>query len=215
MSAIHLEQLRSRVSHAIVQVRVALVIALCTFVVACDSKAVTPADTPFTPAAPSAAIATNGASATAPQATRGRQDVLVSMLDACDPVSFNAVNVPCAREGGVTFDQFIAGLRRLGFFGPWSFTPSTATVEVGQTFVATNRGGETHTFTQVADFGGGIVPLLNELAHAPNVAPECAALEADDFVPPGGTYSDVVDHSGSVKFQCCIHPWMRLEATSR
>jgi hypothetical protein len=41
------------------------------------------------------------------------------------------------------------------------------------------------------------------------------ALEGDDFVPPGGTYRETVDGSGTLKFQCCIHPWMRLEASSR
>jgi hypothetical protein len=40
-------------------------------------------------------------------------------------------------------------------------------------------------------------------------------LEADDFVAPGGTYRETVDHAGHLKFQCCIHPWMRLEASSR
>src|SRR5829696_3338755 len=34
---------------------------------------------------------------------------LVTMLDACDPTSFNAVIGPgtCVRNGGVTFQQFI------------------------------------------------------------------------------------------------------------
>jgi hypothetical protein len=90
-------------------------------------------------------------------------------------------------------------------------------VRVGQDFVATNKGGEVHTFTEVAEFGGGLVPLLNQLSHVPEVAPECtlAALDPDDFVPPGGTYRERVSHSGNLKFQCCIHPWMRLEASSR
>ncbi len=109
------------------------------------------------------------------------------------------------------------GLTRLGFIEPWNFAPSIANVRVGQTFEAVNHGGETHTFTEVAEFGGGFVQFLNDLAHVPNVAPECRpeALEADDFVAPGGTYRETVDHAGHLKFQCCIHPWMRLEASSR
>jgi hypothetical protein len=59
------------------------------------------------------------------------------------------------------------------------------------------------------------VPDLNQLAHVPVVAPECANLDDDDFVAPGGEYSETVDHSGTVKFQCCIHPWMKLEAQAR
>jgi plastocyanin len=98
----------------------------------------------------------------------------------------------------------------------WS-RPSIANVQVGQTFVAINRGGEVHTFTEVAEFGGGIVPVLNDLAHVPNVAPECNpnVLEPDDFVPSGGTYRETIEHTGHLKFQCCIHPWMRMEASSR
>jgi hypothetical protein len=49
--------------------------------------------------------------------------------------------------------------------------------------VAVNKGGETHTFTRVAEYGGGIVPFLNDLAQTPIVAPECSA--ETTFVPPG------------------------------
>jgi plastocyanin len=196
-------------------VRVALAIVLAALIIACDRNSVAPADQLLAPVGPSAAITTTeDVSTVGPHATQGRLNVFVNMQDACDPVTFNQRGIACARPGGVTFDQFIAGLTQLGFIGPWAFTPSTATVEPGQTFVATNRGGETHSFTQVADFGGGIVPLLNQLAHVPNVAPECGALQADDFVPPGGTYREEVNHAGNLKFQCCIHPWMRLEAVS-
>ena len=147
----------------------------------------------------------------------GRQDVLVNMLDACDPDSFDAVlgAGSCIRSGGVKFDQFIAELTRLGFAAPWRFAPQNAVVQVGQTFVAANKGGEVHTFTEVDEFGGGIVPVLNQLAHVPNVAPECTALDEDDFVAPGDVYREEIDHAGTAKFQCCIHPWMRLQATVR
>jgi plastocyanin len=136
------------------------------------------------------------------------------MLDACDPETFNAALGPgtCLRSGGVQFSQFIAVLTRLGFIGPWHFAPMNSNVQVGQEFLAVNKGGEVHTFTEVDAFGGGIVPSLNELAHVPDVAPECAALDPDDFVAPGASYREEVEHTGTLKFQCCIHPWMRLEA---
>ena len=112
----------------------------------------------------------------------------------------------------MTFQLFIDTLTRLAFVGAWNFSPNTTHVRVGQSFVAVNRGGEVHTFTEVAQFGGGIVPDLNQLAHVPDVAAECADLEPDDFVAPGATYREAVQHSGTVRFQCCIHPWMKLEA---
>jgi plastocyanin len=196
-------------------VRVLLAVSLAALMIACDRNNVAPTDNLLTPVAPSAAItSTNGLG------TPGRQDVVVNIQDACDPDTFNdALRNPeaCVRAGGVKFDQFVAELTRLGFIEPWHFAASTANVRVGQTFEAINRGGEVHTFTEVAEFGGGIIPFLNDLAHVPNVAPECRldVLEADDFVAPGGTYRETVDHAGHLKFQCCIHPWLRLEASSR
>jgi len=163
---------------------------------------------PISPSAVSTANDSGG------QAVQGRQDVQVTMQDACDPATFNAAIGPgtCLRSGGVSFDEFVAQLTKHGAIGAWHFAPPNANVRVGQTFLATNNGGEVHTFTQVAEFGGGIVPFLNQLTGEATVAPECNALEPDDFVAPGGTYKEDVEHTGTLKFQCCIHPWMRLEA---
>jgi plastocyanin len=162
----------------------------------------------------SAAAASQGIMATA---AVGRSDVMVNLMDACDPDTFNATIGPgtCLRSGGMTFEQFIAQLTRSGSVGAWRFAPPAANVRVGQIFLATNRGGEVHTFTEVDNFGGGIVPFLNQLAHTATEAPECATLEADDFVAPGTTYHETVDRTGTLKYQCCIHPWMRMEVSSR
>jgi hypothetical protein len=199
--------------------RVAFIIPFAALLVACGRSTAT--EGAVTPVSPSAVVVDSGGVPTgAAHATQGRLDVVVNMQDACDPETFNAPPLEpgtCVRAGGVTFSQFIAELTRLGFIGPWRFSPSTSNVEVGQAFVAINHGGEVHTFTEVAEFGGGRVPPLNELAGVPNVAPECAALEPgdDDFVPAGGTFREAIDRTGDLKFQCCIHPWMRLEASSR
>jgi len=187
--------------------------------VGCDSNGVQPANIAANPVGPSQTIAsTSGDPTVVSGPMRADHDVVVNMMDACDGDSFNAVfgAGTCNRAGGVKFDQFIAELTRLGSIGPWHFSGAKANVQVGQDFVATNKGGEVHTFTEVAEFGGGLFPLLNDLAHVPDVAPECRpeALEADDFVPPGGTYRERISHTGTVKVQCCVHPWMRLEASS-
>lgn len=137
----------------------------------------------------------------------------VNIHDACDPTTFNASVGPgtCVRAGGVRFADFIADLTRNASVGAWHFAPALTDAPFGETFVAINTGGEVHTFTRVQNFGGGIVDLLNQLARVPNEAQECRTLEPDDFVPPGRTYTQRVDQTGTVKFQCCIHPWMHLE----
>jgi hypothetical protein len=192
--------------------RVAPLIPLFTILVACDGSRVLPASSAVT-----ASISGDSTPSAGPM--RNNHDIVVNIMDACDGDSFNAIfgAGTCSRAGGVKFDQFIAELTKRGSIGPWHFAGATANAQVGQDFVAINQGGETHTFTEVAEFGGGLVPLLNELSHNPNVAPECtpAALDPDDFVPPGGTYRETVSHSGTLKFQCCIHPWMRLETSTR
>jgi hypothetical protein len=146
--------------------------------------------------------------------TAATREVMVNMKDACDPETFNAAVAPgtCVRAGGVTFDEFIAQLRRFGFIGAWHFAPPNVMARVGQEFLVTNHGGEVHTFTEVEEFGGGVVPMLNELAHTPKVAPECLALDPDDFVAPGATYREDIEEEGVEHYQCCIHPWMRLDA---
>lgn len=199
--------------------RLLAVIGTAAFVAGCNGSPSAPAaNTPAAEGSSMPGITTNAlpqpvrSAAKAP--AQGRQDVLVNMNDACDPDSFNAAvgEGTCVRPGGMKFDRFIALLTQLGFVGPWHFAPPNANVRVGQEFVAVNHGGEVHTFTEVEEFGGGIVPELNELAHVPDVAPECTALEEDDFVAPGATYREDIEHAGTLKYQCCIHPWMRLEA---
>src|SRR5262249_32762283 len=139
---------------------------------------------------------------------------LVSMHDGCDPQTFNAAfgDGTCVRNGGVNLDLFVSQLLKHQSVGAWHFAPGQTDARAGDTFVAVNKGGEVHAFTEVDDFGGGIIDQLNALAGTPIMAEACGKLEDDDFVPPGATYRETPDGTGTVKFQCCIHPWMRLTA---
>jgi len=132
----------------------------------------------------------------------------VTMMDACDGPTFNLAIGPgtCSRNGGVAFSEFVAELTAHHFVGAWHNSPSQSDAWLGDALTARNNGGETHTFTRVANFGGGVVPFLNDLAGTPNVAPECRT--ENTFVPPGGTDSEALNQVGDLKFQCCIHPWM-------
>jgi plastocyanin len=158
------------------------------------------------------------ASAVAAASASASSDRLVNLMDACDPATFNAAVGPgtCVRQGGVAFSEFLAQVTKHGAAGAWHFAPPNIEAVVGQTLVAMNRGGETHSFTEVEHFGGGIVPLLNQLSGNPVPAPECLALAADDFVPAGGTFRDEpLADVGTEHYQCCIHPWMRAEVHVR
>jgi hypothetical protein len=131
------------------------------------------------------------------------------MMDACDGPSFNLIIGPgtCSRPAGVIFQDFVDQLTKHQDAGAWHNAPSQTNAWLGDQLVAVNKGGEVHTFTRVASFGGGIVPLLNQLAGTPDTTPECAA--ETTFVPPGGSDSESLNQTGELKFQCCIHPWMK------
>jgi len=146
----------------------------------------------------------------------GKREVV--LRDDCDPTDPGwAPTGGCNRpDGDVSFAEFNA--LRLSPLAPsvighqaWWFDPTYLQVKSGQRVKVHNEGGRVHTFTEVADFGGGRVPPLN--AGQPGTpamtpAPECVAPGVVD-IPGGG--KDVVDGlmPGNHKFQCCIHPWMR------
>jgi plastocyanin len=148
----------------------------------------------------------------------GGMNHVVSMHDACDPTTFDAAlqdPSACLRDGGVTFQEFVAQLQKHQQAGAWHFAPPSLTVVEGSTLTAVNRGGEVHTFTEVEQFGGGIVPLLNDLSGNPTPAPECLALSPSDFVPPGAAFTVTASETGVEHYQCCIHPWMQTTVRVR
>jgi plastocyanin len=184
-------------------------------ILGCSDSTKMPASPSATAPSANRAIADATGSAFAPTTPMGvgHAQRAISILDACDPDSFNAALGPgtCARKGGVLFDNFIDLLRRHQSVGAWHFTPPQASMDVGDVLLAVNQGGETHTFTEVDEYGGGIVPMLNQLSGLTTVAPECNQLQPDDFIPAGGSSSETEEEEGVEKYQCCIHPWMRAE----
>src|SRR4051812_30536603 len=140
----------------------------------------------------------------------------VSIQDDCDPASFNAAlgAGACSRQGTTTFAQFNSELNANHQVLAWRFVPNNLTIRVGQRLTETNIGGEVHTFTEVAQYGGGIVPALNQASGNTTVAPECQQLSADDMIAAGTTHTGDVETTAKTElYQCCIHPWMRATVT--
>jgi hypothetical protein len=143
-------------------------------------------------------------------------DKKIRMYDDCEPTSFNAVlgDGACIGNGHTTFDEFIAELAATQDAHAWRNQPSAMRVNVGRSTLIENLGGEVHTFTPVANFGGGFINDLNGISGNPVPAPECLNFASIVFIPAGGTEAGPTAGSsdlpvGSHKFQCCIHPWMR------
>src|SRR3954471_8812332 len=145
----------------------------------------------------------------------------VQLRDDCDPATFNAaLHDPhaCVGGGDTTFPDFIAEFTAQGSVDEWRFNPDRSEADRGVN--TQNRGGEAHTFTEVKEFGGGFIGLLNGGA-AP--APECAKMVGDELVPtekalatlvPAGANGPTTQLAkGTHKFQCCIHPWMQSVIT--
>lgn len=155
----------------------------------------------------------------------------IDVRDYCDPDSFNASIGPgtCVRDtstGAITFAGFVAELTTDHSVGAWRFAPQQIRVSEGADLEIHNLGGETHTFTAVKRFGGGFVDFLNGPAGDPIPAPECAQVVNGALVPqppsdqnvflvPGANASVHVQHGSTARYQCCIHPWMRLTITPK
>jgi hypothetical protein len=143
-------------------------------------------------------------------------DKKIRLLDDCDPATFNAVlgDGACIGNGHTTFAEFIEELEETQDAHAWRNQPSAMHLNAGRPTFIENRGGEVHTFTPVAAFGGGFVTELNGISGNPVPAPECLNFASMVFIPAGGTESGPTAGSselpaGTHRFQCCIHPWMR------
>ena len=180
---------------------VAVGVALLTsFLGACADR-----EMPLSPVSPN-----DGASFAA-----SNTDRVVSIFDACDGPTFTQANIDCSRQSGLTFDKFISDLGAHGTVGAWHFAPSNINVFAGQTLNVINRGGETHTFTEVKQYGGGIVPLLNQLSGNLVPVPECLDQAHANFIAAGASHQELINDEGTELYQCCIHPWMRVVVTAK
>jgi plastocyanin len=155
--------------------------------------------------------------AAATVAWAGANHRTVQILDDCDAETFNAAlgEGACVKDGDVTFDALIGQLLTKGEAPAWRFAPEHLKLDAGGTITASNRGGEFHTFSEVATFGGGCVPELNALLGLDPVA-ECATdIFETTGVPPGGSLTTGSLAAGTHRFMCLIHPWQRTTVQAR
>jgi plastocyanin len=145
----------------------------------------------------------------------------VVALDECDPTTFNAAlgpnfchNIALAALGYATTLSDLLAKAAAGTPDPgWDFEPDTLSVKQGTPVFAVDQGGEPHTFTEVAQFGGGFIPGLNA---GQETVPECSGgfsniAVARTRIIQGSQLQVAGLSKGKHYFQCCIHPWMRME----
>lgn len=142
----------------------------------------------------------------------------IAMLDDCDKrdPAWGPIG-GCTKRGDVTVEEFREFLNSPLYpttvvgHPAWANQPSYVKLVEGRRIRVSNEGGRLHTFTKVAEYGGGRAPdpALNKGLV---MAPECALLPGmvdRSAVPPGGRLELKDLAEGDHKFQCCLHPWMR------
>jgi plastocyanin len=145
--------------------------------------------------------------------------VQIVALDECDPVTFNAalgpdfcrnVTLGAFTTLGDLFAQAAAGTPD----PKWDFEPDAVRIKEGTTVSVVDQGGQFHTFTEVAHFGGGFIPGLN--APGEDTVQECSGgfsniAVARTRILQGSRVEITGLAKGKHHFQCCIHPWMRVQ----
>jgi len=137
--------------------------------------------------------------------------------DNCDPTD-PAWSPKCNTNfhGTTSFAAFRAELTATMRAAAWEYGGGQGSVSSGQSLQVDNKGGETHTFTVVANYGGGRVPNNNAVSGNPVPAPECinGPTSTNVDIASGTGISVTTGASGTLKpgtykVQCCVHPWMR------
>lgn len=146
---------------------------------------------------------------------------LVKVRDSCTPsfnIFFGDPTICQQTDGKVDIFDFLDYLSKHGNHPLWKFDPQSFDLPAGKHVELQNLGGEFHTWTEVANFGGGIIPELN---FGQPTVPECGTpgvlapetinnvyLNYQDF-ESGATAGTAALPAGTHKFMCCIHPWMQ------
>ena len=147
---------------------------------------------------------------------------LVKVNDSCTPsfnIFFGDPTICQQTDGKVDIFDFLNYLSKHLSHPLWRFDPQSFDLPVGKHIELQNLGGEFHTWTEVANFGGGIIPELN---FGQPTVPECGSpatgpapetinnvyLNYQDF-ESGATAGTKALPAGTHKFMCCIHPWMQ------
>jgi plastocyanin len=116
----------------------------------------------------------------------------------------------CLIDGPVERPAWLARVLETGSHPLWANSPVATAVETGTTLEVVNVGGRPHSFTRVANFGGGILPLLNTREDTRIPAPECLTDAGTvQIAPAGGSVAHTFAGLGEQRYQCCFHPWMR------
>jgi plastocyanin len=142
----------------------------------------------------------------------------VVALDECDPVTFNqALGPDFCKNIALGYITTLADLFSEAESGhpdkKWDFEPDTLQIKQGTTVSVVDQGGEPHTFTEVAHFGGGFIAGLN--GPGQKMVPECSGgfgkvKVARTRILQGSTVQLTDLSPGEHHFQCCIHPWMHV-----
>jgi len=162
-------------------------------------------------------VATQALAQEREKAAPASSPVQVVALDECDPSTFNAAIGPdfcknVALGAQTTFNDLFAKAKAGTPDPAWDFEPDVLHIKKGISLVVTDQGGEPHTFTEVDKFGGGFIPDLNA---GEETVPECAGgfkniNVAKTRILQGSQLLVNNLSKGEHKFECCIHPWMRM-----
>jgi plastocyanin len=145
-----------------------------------------------------------------------RTPVQIVALDECDPKTFNdKLGADFCKNVALGFATTFGDLFAAAVNPPvpgWDFEPDSVTIMKGTPLIVVNQGGEPHTFTEVAKFGGGFIGDLNA---GQATVPECAGgfkevAVARTRILQGSQLQVTGLSKGEHRFECCIHPWMRV-----